>query len=498
LTKGTPARTSLRVSVALSFGSSYITTIITLIVSIILARFFLTPHEQGIFSVVLAAVLFLQAAQDLGVSRYLVQEAELTKEKIESCLLILVLTSMMALATVLIFRNMIADFFGEPDVAHIFLLLTPYIVLIPWIGVGNALLRRASEFPRIFVMEMSSTIFGAIVGLSAAYIGEGAAALAYLTIAQAFLKVVLIVVFRPELLTYRPSAKGLRPILEFGSATTAVSLYFSLVQRLPEPILGRYISMTAAGLYGRAASISEQVRWALYTGGVAAIAPEISRRHARGESLVEPFLKLTAYATGLMWPVAGFIAVLSEPVTVLIYGEKWREMGPMLAYLAVAQMILGMIVLYAEILTLNRRLKLFAGVEIGLGTLGVFLLIIGTGYGPNEAALSRIPHAVVYFLAYLWILKGLVGHSFKDLAAVYLRSAVATLITLVPAFTARALWEKGWFGEVPGALYAAALSFPFWYLGIRVARHPLARELEDVGKWAKRMIFFRNRDTMQN
>lgn len=74
---------STRKSLFFSFLDRYASLAITVISSMVIARL-LTPAEIGVFSVTLVLLSFVTTLRDMGAGQYLVQEINLTTERIRA------------------------------------------------------------------------------------------------------------------------------------------------------------------------------------------------------------------------------------------------------------------------------------------------------------------------------------------------------------------------------------------------------------------------------
>jgi O-antigen/teichoic acid export membrane protein len=83
---------NIRRSLFLSFAQNYTGMLITIPSIMILARF-LTPAETGIFSVAMAVTNLTHVLRDFGVGGYLIQEREITREKIRAAFTIALSTA---------------------------------------------------------------------------------------------------------------------------------------------------------------------------------------------------------------------------------------------------------------------------------------------------------------------------------------------------------------------------------------------------------------------
>jgi hypothetical protein len=75
---------SVRKAIAWASASKLLSFSIAFAGSIIVARYFLTPAEVGLFSIAFAATALIAVLQEFGLNRYIVGEAELGKEKLHT------------------------------------------------------------------------------------------------------------------------------------------------------------------------------------------------------------------------------------------------------------------------------------------------------------------------------------------------------------------------------------------------------------------------------
>jgi O-antigen/teichoic acid export membrane protein len=80
----------LKRAIMFSFAGKY-TSMVMEFVSVMVVSRILTPAELGVFSLAMGSIAIGQMLRDFGLSLYIVQEKELTDEKIQSCFTISVI-----------------------------------------------------------------------------------------------------------------------------------------------------------------------------------------------------------------------------------------------------------------------------------------------------------------------------------------------------------------------------------------------------------------------
>ena len=132
--------------------------------TIILARL-LSPHDFGLVAMVLALVSFAPMLIDLGTADASTQKSHITQAEI-STLFWLNIAISLALTVLLIGSSgVIARFFGEPSLTSIALALSITFVLTAMSTQHSALMRRAMEFRRIAMIDISANLIGSIVSV---------------------------------------------------------------------------------------------------------------------------------------------------------------------------------------------------------------------------------------------------------------------------------------------------------------------------------------------
>jgi O-antigen/teichoic acid export membrane protein len=91
--------------------------------SVVLARWFITPAELGLFSIAFAAVTIVAFLQDFGVTRYVNGERDLTPEKLHMAFTVSVAFAWGIAILTILSAKPIALFYGDPRLLPITLVI---------------------------------------------------------------------------------------------------------------------------------------------------------------------------------------------------------------------------------------------------------------------------------------------------------------------------------------------------------------------------------------
>ena len=214
------------------------------------------------------------------------------------------------------------------------------------------------------------------------------------------------------------------------------------------------------------------------TGAVGAVFyPAFARLRDRGEDLAGPYLRVAAGFTAVTWPGMAFLAAAALPVVLLLYGEGWAEVAPLLALIAISEFFFCALPLQGELPILLGRMKLLLIVNVIETIVSIVLLVIAGMISLEAAAASRIVYGAIWWVAYAIMLRSLVGLKWRDLLDVYARGLIISVATIVPlllVYQFVAGPEAISFLWLSGAALAGCLC---WLAAMFLIRHPARHEV---------------------
>lgn len=329
---------SIRKSLAYSLLSSNAVTALQFFGSLIIARL-LTPEQIGIFSVAAVVVALAQITRDLGVSGYIIQVKELTTEILRAAFgLALLSAGCLALALSLA-SGAIADFYAEPRLQEVMLVLALNFALTPFGSVTMACVRREMGFRALAMVDVLSALLSLAVTIALAYLGHGAMSLAWGAIAGTLVSVLAAQLLRPAYMPWLPGLKGASAILKFGSITTSSSILGYLNGSAADLVLGKLASMSAVAYFNRAASLNRFFGNLLAKALNPVLLPAFSNIRRQEGDISAAFLSGTALLTAVTWPLYALIAIMAEPLILLMFGDQWRVSIELVPYIALTAML---------------------------------------------------------------------------------------------------------------------------------------------------------------
>jgi len=467
---------SVRRAALWSLLGQYSSFAIQFATSVVISRLFLLPADVGLFSIALAAAMMVSIFQDMGISRFVTGQPEMREEYVRDYAAVAVGIGWLVAAGVTLAAWPLAQFYDQPGLSTLMLIIAASYFVMPLAIVPAALLLRALDLRALFFANAGSALAGAVVSISTAAAGAGPASLAWGMLATALVRLGVVQIMRP-VWPRRPRDKDVvRPMLGFGGSSFVLSLSGALGMRSQDLIVGRLLGLTATGLFTRATALAGQMSM-LVVGTINGVFyPAFAKKRDAGENLVEPYLHLVACNTALQWAAALGLALAAEPVVHLLYGPKWSEVAPLLRWTALAEMFFVAIPLQMDIPILLGRIKTLIWVNLGDTLLTLALLATFALWGLEAAALSRIAIGAVWFAIYIGFIKRLLDLPFGPLATIYAKSALCAAAAGFPLGLATWL---GWGGAEMGFLKLLGLSLAgvlCWLVALPLVRHPAWQE----------------------
>ncbi|OIR07144.1 lipopolysaccharide biosynthesis protein WzxC [mine drainage metagenome] len=467
---------STRRALSFSFLDRYSGLVLNIIASMILARL-LTPADIGVFSVTMVFLGFIRTFRDMGAGQYLVQEKELTIDRIRAAWTMQLGLGLLLALIVLLVSYPVAVFYKEPRMKEIMWVMALNFTINPFGSLTNAWLSREMRFDAIAIIRFTSTITGTAISIWAAWTGYGPISLAFGSLANTVTVAILSFFYRPQFFPWMPGLKEIRRVLSFGWMLTAISLLYTAYGGAPEMFLGRLQGMANTGLFSRGQGLVSMFE-RLVMDAVGAVAqPFFSKQSRQGHELGQSFIQATALVCALGWSFLGCVAILAFPIIRVLYGTQWdgavnltRQLCLVLSLLLPARMCGAPLIAVGAMRTVLVIVLINTIVQVTLTGLGTFIGMSALGWTLSISAL-------IGTVISLRKTQPLILFSWQDLQSSLNRSAIVACGAMVAPLAIT--FAYGLQPKLP--LLALAIALPGAGLGFfaaaRATRHPIWQEV---------------------
>jgi O-antigen/teichoic acid export membrane protein len=470
---------SSRRALAFSFLDRYAGLLLSIASSMIVARL-LTPAEIGVFSVAFVVLSFISTMRDFGAGQYLVQEPDLTIERIRATWSVQLGLGLGFAAIALAAAVPVSRFYDEPRMRDIMILLSLNFAVGPFGSLTYAWLMREMRFDSLALMRFAGGLTGACVTVGMAWHGFGPISLAAGNLAATVANASIATCFRPSFFPWMPSLVGVRRVIAFGGKVSLTNVINTIGQSVPELVLGKAQGMVSVGLYSRANGLAGMFQRLILDATQAVAMPLFSKASREGEHLGPIFMRATSYVTAIGWSFFGVMIVLAFPTVRVLYGAQWDASVP-LTRLVAAAMAIGLPAAFCPTAIMaSGAMSLLVHITVLTVLQFATLVAIGSVLGVMHLAWAIV--LATFISVFIWLCKSPVMREISQpqFLRMLLQSGCIAAVTIA-ASTLAFLWDlDGQYqhiGRLLIGLTSASVAFP---IAVFALRHPLREEFRQL------------------
>jgi O-antigen/teichoic acid export membrane protein len=449
---------------------------VQLISFFVLARL-LTPNDIGLISVAMAFIGIAHMIRDFGLNTYMIQERELTHERICTAFTITLIISLVLFALMQLIAGPLAVFFSDDRMSWATRMLAINFLLIPFNSTTMSCLRRDMRFDILAMINVPASLVGATVAVTLAALGYGYQSLVWSAVASVATGTLGGAIYRRREFFLRPTLCEWHRVFGFGSRATFVNVFADMSSRVIEISLGRMLGFTAVGYLSRAQGVMLLFQRDLMEAINNVAFPAFARTRREGGDLESAYRRTVTAVTALAWPFYGFFALFPHESLRVLFGPQWDTSAPLVPLYCAVGAVGATIGMFYSILNSVGRVDLITRAEIIcqvvrlsliLGAAVVFRDLLAVAVATLLAGLVNLP------IQYWFKGKALPTVWPELLAALAVSGKLALFSLLAPAAIKLLIVFELW--QVPAlvVLLTAVLALAStWILGLRYFDHPI-------------------------
>ncbi len=444
--------------------------------SVVLARL-LTPYEVGVYTAGAAIVGFLSVLQAFGLTLLVVREPVIDRHLSAG-----VFTMNAVIAVVLSFAIIAFSAFGgaflrEAGVQRVMLVLAllPLIGILEFLPAAN--LERNGEFRTIAVINLLRAVAmtGTTVGL--AFAGLSYMSYPWGAVAASAVGAAGLMTAGRRHVSFKIGIAAWPQIMRFGLQQLSIQGVTTVSGRVSEFLLGRFLGLSALGLYGRASNLNNMIGTNIHLVIGRVVMVDLADKKRKDLGIREGYLRTIEMMTALLWPCFAGLGLLAGPLIRTIYGEKWIAAAPPLAALSVAAILYVSITMTWELFVLCNETGRQARFEALRSGIGLIMFVGGALISLTAAAIGRIGEAIFSVALYRPHIERMTSTTLADFIPIYRRSAILTAASCAPALALMLIYDWSPRTPFPLVMVAIAGGVAAWLAAIRLTGHALADEV---------------------
>ncbi len=306
---------------------------ITFVVFVLLSRL-LGPKSFGLVATAGIFLSFIEVFIDQGFSTAIIQIKKAEPEHLDTAFWTTILLGCFMTGFGILVADSVASFFQQPDLTPIVRWLSLSFVILAFVKVQEAVLKRELNFKPLAVRSLMATAIGGIVGVTMALNGFGVWSLVGQQLTSAVIGVLVlwsVSTWRPR---FRVSLIHFKELFSFGINIFAVNILEFFNRRSDDFLIGYFLGPVALGYYTVAYRI-----FLLLTQSLISITSQValsgfSRLQEEPEELRQSFYKAIQLSSLLAFPIFSVMGALAPEIVQMAFGEKWLPSVPVMQILA--------------------------------------------------------------------------------------------------------------------------------------------------------------------
>lgn len=466
---------SIRNGFLVSLASSNLSMVINFIASIFLARL-LSPHEIGIFSVAYVFAGLLRTIREMGLGSYIVQEQELTIERIRTAFGISILIAFLTASILAVLAGYAGEFYREPGITQAIYVIAASFLLVPFGATTLSYLRRELRFVDIAVIETVSTVAQAASGIFLAWLDLGFMSLAWASLLGILASILMVLFYRPKSMPWFPSLSEWPRVLSFSSFVSGSSLINYINNSASDLVLGRMLNVSSVALFNRANSLSEMIGPVMLRAVNAVSLPYFAEKNREGEQLLPTFLHASAMLTTIALPVYLVMLITAGPIIEVLFGDQWLQSIIVLKWLCLAAILRMPLSLSANLLTALGEVRQLFLLDIKSLLIKLVLVIAGAMHGLEAVAITYCIATAASSLLRYNLTSRYLGMQPSHLLRLHLGAVWPSLLAAIGPLFLTVFHGNGYV-----ALFGSAILAPIgWLCGVLLSANPIGDEIRSI------------------
>lgn len=389
---------------------------IRFVVTIILARM-LFPEQFGLIAMLTIFIALARSFVSSGFGAALIQKKEITHEDKCSVFYFNIVLGFAMAGLLCLAAPWIAAFYNAP-------LLTPLtrVLSIPLVTgsfgiIHMIILSKRLDFKTQLKVRLISTAISGAVGISMAYNGFGIWSL----VAQQLTSSVVNTLSLWVLCSWRPSLTfsmaALRGMFGFGSKLLISRLIDTFFKHIYLIVIGKIFSPAQLGYFGRARGIQQLPVNNLSIPVKRVTFPVFSTIQDDKERLKRVVHKAMTTLVLIHFPIMIGLAIVAEPLVIVLLTEKWVPCIPYLQLLCVAGLLYPLHLINVNVLIAQGRSDLYLRLEIVKKILTVIAIAITYRWGIKALIYGQIAQSLIAYYLNTYYTGKLLRYTFLEQVA---------------------------------------------------------------------------------
>lgn len=366
------------------------------IIGIILARLLL-PADFGIIGMVTVFMVVSQSFIDSGFGQALIQKKDAKQIDFSTAFYFNIVIAAIIYLLIYFSADYVAIFMKNEMIGPVLKVISIALVINSFGVIQRAILIKNINFKTQLWIQVASNLTSGGLAIFLAFRGCGVWSLVVKFIAKSSVDALLLWVLNKWRPTWQFCWKAFRHMFAFGGRILVSDIINKLYRNLYYFIIGRYFSAADLGFYSRAEQF-EQLPSNILTLTMQRVTyPVLCKVPDEGDNLKLKFRILFRNIAYIVISLMAILAVVAEPLILVLIGERWLPSVDYLQLLCVAGMVVPLSYLNINFLKVKGRTDILLKLEIVKKLLAVPIVIFSMRFGVTGLIYGLISASLIEF-----------------------------------------------------------------------------------------------------
>lgn len=385
-----------------------------LIINIILARL-LTPSDFGIIAILVVFTILSETLIDSGFSQALIQDKKANSVDLNTIFFANIFIAILIYVALFIFSPVIAGFYENEKIIDLSRFVFLILIFNSFSIIQKTLYSKNIDFKAMAISALISVVISGVFSIGLAIKGFGVWALAVHLVLSSFLQMIFLwwqSKWRPS---YNVSLNSFKKYLTFSIPLLIQGFLDRFVTNLESLLIGKFYTARDVGFYSQGNSLSSYLTQALSNVVQRVTYPVLVKINDEKVKLKEGYRQIIGMVMLFMIPLSLGVIAASENIVLVLFGEKWVQMGVYLQFFIISGLFIALHSSYTNIFLALGKTSKFLKLSLLKQTLKLIVVFSLVNYSVKALVIGVTIIGVITSLIYVYAGGKLISYSLKEL-----------------------------------------------------------------------------------
>lgn len=428
-----------------------------LVIGIVLARL-LMPEDFGLIGMLSIFIAISQVFIQSGMGSGLIQKQDRTEQDFSTVFIFNLVVSIVCYGILFFTAPLIASFYEMPVLVQLTRVLGLTLIINSFAVVQRTKLEIDVDFKTLSKVNVVALIVGGGLGIVAALFDYGVWSLVIQTLTISAVTAVGLWSIGNWSLSLIFSRDSFKKLFGYGSKILAAGIYGKTLQEIYNLAIGKAYAASELGYFMQAKTLSNKPSGLLYNVLQKVSFPILSSLQNNEEKMVNVFSRMIKMSAFITFPSMTLLAILAEPIVLVLLTDKWLPAVPLLQWLCFAKIVHPMGAINLNVLNAIGRSDLFLKVDLAKFPVIVGALIITIPISIEAVVIGQFVGAIISYVFHVYMPGRLFNYGLfeqvKDMIPMMISSTIMAIITYLSV-----QYVSSELGKIIIGLIVASLSY---------------------------------------